>query len=93
MQNTTKPAPVRPKLPGVIDTLSAGFQTLNRHLYLLLAPIILDLFYWLGPHISVQAVAKETSTALEGLARTPGVGITTEQSAQALAALRTTIEA
>jgi len=93
MQTTTRPAPVRPKLPGVIDTLSTGYQTLNRHLYLLLVPVLLDLIYWLGPRISVQAIARQTSTALENAAHTPGIGITTEQSAQTLAALRQTIEA
>lgn len=93
MVNTTKPAPARPALPGVIDTLSAGFATLNGHLYLLLVPIILDVFYWLGPRLSVQTLANQTVAALDTVAHTPGIGITTEQSAQTLAALKEMIEA
>ncbi len=92
MQTSTSPAPARPRLPGVIDTLGTGFRTLNQHLYLLLVPVVLDLFYWLGPRISVQAVAQETSAALEEVAHTPGIGITTAQSAQTLSAMRQAIE-
>jgi hypothetical protein len=37
---------------GVIETLSAGFTAVNHHLWVLLLPIVLDLFLWLGPHVS-----------------------------------------
>lgn len=93
MQTTNRPAPVRPKLPGIIDTLSAAYQTLNQHLYLLIVPVVLDLLYWLGPRITVAGIARETSAALESMAHRPGIGITTEQSAQTLAAMREAIEA
>jgi hypothetical protein len=37
---------------GVIETLSAGFTAVNHHLWVLLLPIVLDVFLWLGPHVS-----------------------------------------
>ncbi|MGI9145790.1 MAG: hypothetical protein ACR2IK_04455 [Chloroflexota bacterium] len=37
---------------GVIETLSAGYSAVNRHVWVLLLPILLDVFLWLGPHVS-----------------------------------------
>jgi hypothetical protein len=41
---------------GVIDSLSAGYRFLGRRLELLLAPILLDLLFWLGPQLSVASL-------------------------------------
>jgi hypothetical protein len=37
---------------GVVETLSAGYAAINRQLWVLLIPIVVDLFLWLGPHVS-----------------------------------------
>ena len=37
---------------GVIETLSAGYSAVNRQLWVLLLPVIVDVFLWLGPHVS-----------------------------------------
>jgi hypothetical protein len=37
---------------GVIETLSAGYAAVNRQPWVLLLPIFLNLFLWLGPHVS-----------------------------------------
>jgi hypothetical protein len=37
---------------GVIDSLSAGYRFLARHLELILLPVLLDLFLWLAPRLS-----------------------------------------
>lgn len=44
----------RPKAQpsGVIETLSAGYTAVNRQLWVLALPILLDLFLWLGPRVS-----------------------------------------
>lgn len=42
------------KKPGVIDTLSAGFDTINRRLWIVLLPMAVDLLLWRGPHITPQ---------------------------------------
>lgn len=38
---------------GVIDSLQRGFDLLNHHLWLVLIPILLDIFLWLGPRLSL----------------------------------------
>src|SRR5438874_6988324 len=37
---------------GVIETLSAGYAAVNRQLWVLLLPVLLNVFLWLGPHVS-----------------------------------------
>ena len=37
---------------GVIQSLSSGFDLVTRHPELMLLPILLDLFLWLGPRLS-----------------------------------------
>jgi hypothetical protein len=39
---------------GVIDSLSLGFQLVARRPWLLILPVLLDLFLWLGPRISLR---------------------------------------
>jgi hypothetical protein len=90
--NPPQPAPAQPKLPGVIDTLSTGYRTLNKHLYLLLVPVILDLFYWLGPRLSVRELAQQTLQAMDRATASPALSVTTEQAAQSLEMLKGTIE-
>jgi hypothetical protein len=41
---------------GVIESLQRGFNFLNRHLWLILLPIFLDAFLWLGPRLSVSTL-------------------------------------
>jgi hypothetical protein len=46
-------------LPGVLATISAGFDLTARHLWLLLIPAILDTFYWLGPRLRFQTLIEQ----------------------------------
>jgi len=41
---------------GIIESLQQGFNFLNRHLWLLLLPVFLDFFLWLGPRLSIAAL-------------------------------------
>jgi len=43
---------------GVIESLQQGFDFLNRHLWLLIPPILLDLFLWLGPRVSISPLVQ-----------------------------------
>lgn len=45
------PASAGPR--GLIDTLQAGFNTINRNPWLLLVPLLVDLYLWLGPQFTV----------------------------------------
>jgi hypothetical protein len=43
-----------PPPPGVIGSLRAGFDAVSRHVNLILFPLTLDLWLWLGPRLSVD---------------------------------------
>ena len=43
-----------PPPPGVIGSLRAGFDAVSRHVKLILFPLMLDLWLWLGPRFSVD---------------------------------------
>lgn len=59
------------KLPdppqGVIASLVTGFETVNARLELVLLPLALDLFLWLGPHLSIQPLVQSTVSDLAQL--------------------------
>lgn len=40
------------RLPGVVDTLTAGFDHVNRILWVIALPIVVDLFLWFVPRLS-----------------------------------------
>ena len=42
-----------PPPPGVIGSLRAGFDAVSSHVVLILLPLALDVFLWLGPRLSV----------------------------------------
>ncbi len=43
-----------PPPPGVINALRAGFDVVANHVALILMPLVLDVFLWLGPRLSVD---------------------------------------
>ncbi len=43
---------------GVIDTLSAGFENVNKIIWILLFPIAMDVFLWKGPQLSIAQFVK-----------------------------------
>lgn len=57
MQRTPVPRPAG-NLPGIVDTLSSGYQVVNRHLWVLLLPVCLDLLLLLGPWVSVAPLVE-----------------------------------
>ncbi|MEE8391132.1 MAG: hypothetical protein V3S14_10100, partial [Anaerolineae bacterium] len=44
---------------GVIDSLTAGFEVVGRHLWLIGLPVLLDLFLWLGPRLSIAPLFRQ----------------------------------
>ena len=38
-------------LPGILPTVATGFDVVASHLWLVIIPIILDVFYWIGPQL------------------------------------------
>src|SRR4051794_31858912 len=70
MNRTAPEARAATQPAGVIDSLQAGFNTLNRNVWLLILPIAVDLIIWLGPQVSVGLLAERL---LVGAAPLPGV--------------------
>jgi hypothetical protein len=46
---------------GVIDSLSAGYRFLARHLYLLIIPALLDLFFLFGPRLGIDSLTAQAA--------------------------------
>ncbi len=42
---------------GLIDTLSSGFKVVQRRPWLIVLPVLLDFWLWLGPRWSIQPLA------------------------------------
>ena len=83
--------PAAPPVPGVIDTLSAGFQVVNRAPWVLAVPIALDLLLWLGPRISVATLGERAVARMLAVATEAGAaaGEQLEGFRQGVEALRT----
>lgn len=50
---------LQPIPPSVLTALRAGFDAITNHIGLLLLPIGIDLWIWLGPHLSVQGLMQK----------------------------------
>ncbi len=62
---------------GVIASIVAGFEAVNTRLWLVLLPVALDLFLWLGPQLSIKPViltAAENMIAMVGAAPEGSLG-------------------
>ena len=53
----------------MIETLTAGYGAINRHLWVLLLPILVDVFLWIGPHVSYSPLIDPTVARATELAR------------------------
>lgn len=53
---------------GIIDTISLGYGLITRRPWLIALPVLLDLFFWLGPRLSMQP----TVDAVTGLLAAQG---------------------
>jgi hypothetical protein len=42
--------------PRLIGSVVAGFNTVTSHIYLILFPVVLDVFLWFGPHVRVKTL-------------------------------------
>jgi hypothetical protein len=49
-------------LPGLGETLKLGFEITTRRMWLLVLPIVVDVFFWLGPRLSLGDLAQEWIT-------------------------------
>lgn len=61
---------VLPAPPSLPATLMAGFDTITNHLGLVLFPIVLDLYLWLGPHLSLKKLVESMINQMVSMANT-----------------------
>ena len=57
LMNTTDPQ-VLPAPPSLMKALMAGFDAISNHVGLIIFPVVLDLFLWLGPHIQIFSLIR-----------------------------------
>lgn len=65
-----------PKPPGLVATLAAGFDKTANHVGIILMPILLDVFLWLGPRLQLEKLMQPVmdqlaSTAIPASASLP----------------------
>jgi hypothetical protein len=58
-----------PPPPGVMGSLRAGFDVVASHVSLILLPVVLDIFLWLGPRLSVDRLISPVLTLIFDQAR------------------------
>lgn len=66
---------------SVIDTLTLAFNRVARHAWLMVIPVLLDCFLWLGPKLSVRPVVELVAAGVrDSLAAGPALDLTTTQA-------------
>ncbi len=53
--------------PSIISTINTGFQALNRHWWLIVVPLLVDLFLWTAPRISPQPLVDNVAHQLNNV--------------------------
>jgi hypothetical protein len=59
-----------PPPPGLIHTLVRGFDSVATHVAVILPPVLLDLFLWLGPHLRLKGFLQPFLDQMPAMART-----------------------
>ncbi len=52
---------------GIVDSLSAGYRVLTRHLELMVLPLLLDALLWLAPRISIEPLLLRLAAVYQDL--------------------------
>jgi len=61
--------------PGIFATVGQGFDSTAKHLWLILIPVLLDLFFWLGPRLSFGALIERMVSSIQDEAAAAGLSI------------------
>jgi hypothetical protein len=59
-----------PPPPGLVASLMAGFDSVANHIVVILPPVLLDLFLWLGPRLHLKEFLQPLIDRLPSLAST-----------------------
>ncbi len=71
MNTTETPSRRKRGLAALIETLSEGYQTVLRQIWLIAIPIALDVYLWLGPRLSVRPLTRSLLSVWLPLAQIP----------------------
>ena len=58
-----------PRPPGLIASLMRGFDSVANHILVILPPVLLDVFLWLGPHLRLKNFLQPLVDQLPALAK------------------------
>jgi len=72
-----------PPPPGLIASLMAGFDSVANHIAVILPPVLLDLFLWLGPQLRIKEFLQPLIDRLPSLAATLPSNFPNPSAAQA----------
>jgi hypothetical protein len=64
-----------PPPPGLIASLVRGFDSVANHVLVILPPVLLDLFLWLGPHLRLKTFLQPLIDELPSLAKAFPTGL------------------
>ncbi len=64
-----------PPPPGIINSLKAGFDAIAAHIYAIFLPILLNLFFWLGPRLRMDAFFSSIKAEMISIWKTGGVPV------------------
>lgn len=81
MNTAATQTPLAP--PNLIASLLSGFDAITNHIGLILFPIALDVFLWLGPHLRLETMIKDILAQLNTLA-----GMNSQENQQMLSLLQ-----
>ena len=62
MRESTSTRGPLPRATGVVDSLSAGFGVVNGQPWIILIPILLDMFFLYGPRVSIAPLVSQFVT-------------------------------
>lgn len=62
-----------PPPPGVVSSLRGGFDAIASHVAAILLPLVLDLWLWLGPHLSMEHLFMPVLAEFRQMARSNGI--------------------
>ncbi|GAB4505445.1 MAG: hypothetical protein Fur0043_24400 [Anaerolineales bacterium] len=65
-----------PPPPGIVGSLKAGFDTIASNVVVILLPLALDLWLWLGPHLRVERLFKTLFDEMAQYSATNGLPAT-----------------
>jgi hypothetical protein len=62
-----------PPPPGIINSLKAGFDAIAAHIYTIFLPLLLNLFFWLGPRLRMDAFFSSIKAEMISIWQSGGV--------------------